>query len=220
MGKKCVIFGLTNMSRMLHYDLEHYAGVEVVAFTVDGAYRTEETFDGLPVVAFEECAGIYPPETHTMLICLGYKKMNRLREEKANAAKAVGYELQGFIHPDAFVADNAVIGEGNIILEGVVVSYGAVICDGNIIWNGCNISHGTVTGNYKHFSGGVTLGGLAKITNHCFFGMNSVISGGHTMGDSTLVGALGFVNKDTEPYSVYVPGRTVKLEGKSSTELL
>ena len=55
--------------------------VRVVAFTVDAAYKTADTFLDLPVVAFEEVAAAYPPGTHSMFVALSYAKMNQLQAE-------------------------------------------------------------------------------------------------------------------------------------------
>ena len=38
--------------------------------------------------------------------------------------------------------------------------------------------------------------------------------------DYTLVGAAAYVKKDTKPYSVVVPARSVELEHKMSTDLM
>ena len=51
--KKLVIFGITDAAELAHYYFNSDSDFEVVAFTVDEAFRKEETFCGLPVVAFD-----------------------------------------------------------------------------------------------------------------------------------------------------------------------
>ncbi len=45
-----------------------------------------------------------------------------------------------------------------------------------------------------------------------FFGDNSIIMGGITIAENCVIGACSFVNKDTEPYGVYVgtPARRIR----------
>ena len=91
MKRKCVIFGTTDFGKMLRYYFEKYADVQIVAYTVDKAYLESDTYDGLPAVAYEEVEKAYPPTEYTMVIALGYKKMNQIRQQKFEDAKRKGY---------------------------------------------------------------------------------------------------------------------------------
>ena len=51
---------------------------------MDKAYIKCETLCGVPVVAFEDIEKAYPPDKFKMLIGIGYKDMNSLRELKFN----------------------------------------------------------------------------------------------------------------------------------------
>ena len=99
MKRKCVIFGTTDFGKMLRYYFEKYADVQIVAYTVDKAYLESDTYDGLPAVAYEEVEKAYPPTEYTMVIALGYKKMNQIRQQKFEDAKRKGYRIENFVHP-------------------------------------------------------------------------------------------------------------------------
>ena len=217
--KRCVMFGLTIFSQMLRFYVEKYSEVEVEAYIVDAQYKNSDSFDGLPVETFETLEEKYPADQYSVIIGLGYSKMNDLRKQKFLQVKEKGYKIQGFIHPSV-IEEMKEYGEGNIILEGAVVGYKVRLGDGNIIWNGCNISHESAIGDFNYFSPGTTLGGKTVVGNNCFFGMNSVIRGPKTVADYSLVWAGCFVSDDTEPYGVYVPARSVHLENKKSTDML
>ena len=201
MKRKCVIFGTTDFGKMLRYYFEKYADVQIVAYTVDKAYLESDTYDGLPAVAYEEVEKAYPPTEYTMVIALGYKKMNQIRQQKFEDAKRKGYRIENFVHPSV-VDESVAMGEGNIILEHVTLAYGTKIGNSNIIWNGSQISHESQVGDYN-----------------CFLGINSTVLGNRTLEYATLVGAGAFVKENTEPYSVYVPARSICLENKKSTEM-
>lgn len=218
MKRKCVIFGTTDFGKMLRFYFEKYADVQIVAYTVDKTYLGSDVYDGLPAVAYEEVEKVYPPEEYTMVIALGYKKMNQIRQQKFEDAKRKGYTIENFIHPSA-VNDAVEIGEGNIILEHVTLAYGTKLGNSNIIWNGCQISHESQVGDYNFFSVDSVIAGKTTVNNNCFLGINCTVLGNRTLADATLVGAGAFVKENTEPYSVYVPARSVCLENKKSTEM-
>ena len=74
--KKVVLFGTGLFAAIIHSYLRHDSPYEVVAFTVDGDHQQEDSLYGLPVVAFEDVASIYPPPDHGMMIAVGYQRMN------------------------------------------------------------------------------------------------------------------------------------------------
>ena len=218
MKRKCVIFGTTDFGKMLRYYFEKYADVQIVAYTVDKAYLESDTYDGLPAVAYEEVEKAYPPTEYTMVIALGYKKMNQIRQQKFEDAKRKGYRIENFVHPSV-VDESVAMGEGNIILEHVTLAYGTKIGNSNIIWNGSQISHESQVGDYNFFSVDSVIAGKTVVKNNCFLGINSTVLGNRTLEYATLVGAGAFVKENTEPYSVYVPARSICLENKKSTEM-
>ena len=58
--KKLIIFGTGELAQIVHYFFKHDSDYCPVAFTVDGAYLEEANYEGLPVVAFEECPAVSP----------------------------------------------------------------------------------------------------------------------------------------------------------------
>lgn len=216
--KTCIVFGNTYYSEMLSEYLEEYAEIEVVAYTVHREYIEGSICAGKRVVAFENIEQEFPPENHSMLVALGHKQMNTLREEVFSEVRKKGYVLQSFIHPDAKVYTQQ-IGQGNIFLESVNISKHVQIGDGNIFWNGCNISHHSVIGNYNFFAPSVATGGKTVIKNNCFIGINATIKGGITVEDYTLIGAGAYLAKSSEKYDVFVHGKRNRLENKISLEM-
>jgi hypothetical protein len=87
---KIVIFGAGDIARLAEFyfatDSEH----EVVAFAVDAAYRTADTFHDKPLIAFDGVASMYPPSSHKMFVAVSYARMNEVRQAKYNEAKALG----------------------------------------------------------------------------------------------------------------------------------
>lgn len=103
MTKPLVIFGSGDIAQLAHYYFTRDSEYEVVAFTVDRDYASVSEFCGLPLVAFDEVAQRFPPESHAMFVALAYAKLNGVRKEKYLAAKALGYELASYVSSHATV---------------------------------------------------------------------------------------------------------------------
>ncbi len=90
---KVIIFGVLDTAELAHYYLEHDSEHEVVAFSVNREYIQEESFRGLPLVAFEDVETIFPPAEYSFFAPMTGRNMNRNREAIYNEVKAKGYNL-------------------------------------------------------------------------------------------------------------------------------
>ena len=215
--KKVVIFGLEQFAEMI-YKLLREDGREIAAFCLDEAYINGVTEKlGLPVVAFEKLEEYYPSSEYAIIFCIGYTDMNRLREKRIKQARERGYEVLGYCNPTAIIQTED-IGEANIFMEGCVIGQGVKIGEGNIFWPASHVAHHTVVENYNFFTISCAVAGNTKINNYCVFGNNCTVKNRVEIGEGTLVGAGAYIAHSTEPWSVYVPPRSYRLEGKSSLD--
>ena len=216
--EQVIIFGLGSFAHMMYQLLEQDVNYQVSAFCVDKAYIGEEKeIFGLPVVAFEELESSFSKEEYGILFCSGYNQMNQIRKGKIENAKKRGYRILGYTHPTAIIQASS-IGVGNIFLEGTIAGQNSTIGDGNIFFPMAHVAHDTIVGNYNFFTISCAIAGNVKIHDCCVFGNNCTIKNGIEIREGTLVGAGAYIAHSTEPWSVYVPPRSYKLEGKSSLD--
>lgn len=216
--KNVIIFGLEQFADMIFHLLENDDGYHVCGFCADKQYMNgaEEKFS-LPVTAFEELEQRFEPKEHGILFCIGYTDMNRLREQRMMEAAQRGYKILGYAHPTALIQTED-IGQGNIFMEGSVIGQGCTIGNGNVFYPMAHIAHHTTVGNYNFFTISCAVAGNIKIDDYCVFGNNCTIKNGIEIQEGTLVGAGAYIAHSTEAWSVYVPPRSYKLEGKSSLD--
>lgn len=215
--KKIIIFGLTDLALRVSHHILQDSQYEVVAYTVERKYMQEQ-FLNKPVVPFENIEKYYPPESFGMLICVGYTSMNKVRERIFSEAKVKGYRIMSYIHPTATISTDT-MGEGTIIFERVIIGQFVKLGAMNVFDIGTVISHHSEIGDFNYFAPSVAMAGYATVGKNCFFGVNSTIRNKVSISDYTLVGAGCYISKDTEPYSVQVPARSVTLERKSSLDM-
>ena len=205
-----VVFGLGDIARLAHFYFSTDSPHRVVAFTVDAAYKTADSFQGLPVVAFDEVTTHFPPASHQMFVALSYAQMNAVRAAKYDEAKAKGYTLATYVSSRCSYISQHPPGDNCFILEDNTVQPFVTIGSNVTLWSGNHIAHDAVVGDHCFISSHVVVSGHVSIGTHCFLGVNATLRNGLTIGDRTLIGAGALIMKNTPPGSVWVPERTAK----------
>ncbi len=204
MKKPLVIFGYGDIAELAHYYFSTESNYEVVAFTIDASYIKVPLFCDLPVVAFEEVAQHYPPESHSFFIALSYSKLNAIRKEKFLAAKEIGYKLVSFISSRATVLNNGKIGENCFILEDNTIQPFVTIGDNVTLWSGNHIGHHSIIKDHTFISSHVVVSGGVEIGEQCFVGVNATLRDHIKVGNRCVVGAGALLLVDAEPEGVYI----------------
>jgi sugar O-acyltransferase (sialic acid O-acetyltransferase NeuD family) len=218
--QKSLIFGTGDLAELLYYHLEKNIDnmPKVCGFTINQVYLSSHEFCGLPVTPFEDIFGRYSPDEYGIFVCVGYKEMNKGRRKAFEGVRNKGYNILSFIHPAARI-DTLDIGEGTIAMPNVVVGEFCTIGEGNIFYHGSMLAHHSHIGSYNFFAVDSCVAGHVKVGDGCFFGAHSTVRNGLTIGDYTLTGANAYVEKNTAPFSVVVPARSMTFDGVSSLDM-
>lgn len=204
MTKPLVIFGSGEIAQLAHYYFSADSDYEVAAFTVDADYIQEDTFCGLPVIAFEEVANKYPPSQYDFFVALSYSKLNTVRKEKYLAAKALGYHLTSFISSHATVLNEGRIGENCFIFEDNTIQPFVTIGNNVTLWSGNHIGHHSTIKDHTFIASHVVISGGVEIGEQCFIGVNATLRDHIKIGDKCVLGAGTLLLGDTEPEGVYI----------------
>lgn len=216
MKKKLVIFGSGDIGQLAHFYFSSDSDYEVAAFTVDAEYIREESFCGLPVVAFEDIARRYPPESHACFVALSYSKLNAVRKEKYLAAKAMGYSLVSYVSSRATVLNEGRIGENCFILEDNTIQPFVTIGNNVTLWSGNHIGHHSTVHDHTFIASHIVVSGGVEIGEQCFIGVNATLRDHIKIGDSCVVGAGTLLLGDAEPEGVYIGAATERAKVPST----
>ena len=212
---RVVIFGAGDIARLAHYYFTHDSTHDIAAFTVDKEYIKNPTFLGLPLVGFDEVIKLYPPVDYKMFVAVSYAKMNKVRAEKYERAKQLGYELVSYVSSKCvFLTDNPV-GDNCFILEDNTIQPFVKIGNDVTMWSGNHIGHDSLIEDHCFISSHVVVSGNVHIQKYCFLGVNSTLRNSITIAPETLVGAGAVITSDTIEKGVYVPQRASLLTKKS-----
>lgn len=215
---KLVIFGAGDIARLAHYYFTRDSEHEVVAFTVDEKYRQAETFLDLPLIAFEEITNSYSPREYKMFIALSYSRMNKLREEKYQMAKANGYKLVSYVSSRCSFLTDHPAGDNCFILEDNTIQPFVKIGNNVTLWSGNHIGHDAIIEDHCFLASHIVVSGYVRIGNNCFIGVNATLRNSITIAPETLIGAGAVIMKDTVVKGVYLPQRA-ELFSKKSDEI-
>lgn len=216
MTQRLVIFGTGDIAQLAHFYFSRESDYEVIAFSVDTAFLKEGSLCGLPVVAFEEIARAYPPDTHGMFIALSYSRLNALRKEKYLAAKAMGYRLVSFISARASVLNDGRIGDNCFIFEDNTIQPFVTIGNNVTLWSGNHLGHHARVGDHCFISSHVVISGGVEIGEQCFIGVNATLRDHIVIGNRCVIGAGALLLADAAADGIYLGQATERSKVPSS----
>jgi len=157
--KKVVIFGAGTLARIVYVYLSKDTNYEVAAFTVNIEYLGEGKLLGLDVVPYERIEETYPPDRFSMLVAIGYKRVNKARAEVYEKCKSKGYEMINSISSQTIHWDYVDIGDNCFIRENTVIQPFAKIGNDVIMGSACLIGHDAIIGDHCYISNHATVCG-------------------------------------------------------------
>lgn len=216
--QKIVVFGNSVFAEHLYFLLTQDSPYEVAAFTVDGSYIREETLFGLPVVPFETVDTLFPPGEYKMIIPISFQRVNRLRAEKYQQAKAKGYQLISHSSSTAISYPGLALGDNSIIMERCIIGPLAEIGSDVIVASGAIIGHHAVLKDHCFIAPGAVVLGGATVEEYSFIGANATVKEEVRVAREGLVGSGVTITRNTREKGVYL-GPEAVLHQKRSDEL-
>lgn len=116
----------------------------------------------------------HPPETHGMVMAIGYKDLTA-RWRAWERVRRAGYCSPSLIHPRAYVADTATVEDGAFIMAGAIVDVHARVGELAVLWPGACVNHDAVIGRNVFISPNATVCGNAQVGGHSFIGAGAAL---------------------------------------------
>lgn len=200
---RLVLAGNAVTAQILLSYLDKDSRYEVAGLTVDDEY-VGAGLEGNPCVGLSGLQAAFAPETHRILMAMGYNDLNRSREAMFHRLKAMGYAIEAYVHPDARVYTDQPLGEGCIILPGAVVEPCARIGANTMVWSNVTVAHHAAVAENCWLAAGTVLSGQARVERNCFLGVNSTVVNEVTVAEYNIIGACALVSKNTKPRTVHI----------------
>jgi len=110
-----------------------------------------------------------------------------------------GFSLVSLIHPSVQLARGVTIGDGTVLMPGVVINSDAKIGRDAIINTCSSVDHDCVIGSGVHVAPGSVLCGAVRVGNMAFIGAGTVIIPNISVGSRATVGAGSTVISNIPP---------------------
>jgi len=208
--QKIIIIGNGISAEILYKYLSSDERYQVHAFAADGEYIQEKQKLGLPVEDLDTLTKAYSPKEYDVLLAVGYKKINGIRQEMYHKVKSLGYKVVTYIHPSANIFNDFDIGEGSVILPGTTVEPFVKIGINTVVWANCVIGHHAEVGDNCWVASGTVIAGQAKIGNNSFLGVNVTVSNQVSVGAFNIIGGNTAIHKNTKENEVFLSAQGEK----------
>ena len=209
--QRIVIFGTSVYSHYLYYTIKAERRYNIVAFSLTKYIISDstDTFCNLPIYPLENLKDCIDGQ-FKVLICVGYKNMNKGRECIYKMCKELNYEIFTYISTRA-ICDTE-IGEGCIVMPTAYIPADTHVGICNVFNPSSNISHTGALGNFNWIASDVSMAGNVTMGDFCFVGVSSVINNSIKIGSEVFIGANSHLTEDAIDGMAYIgsPAKTKK----------
>ena len=148
-------------------------------------------------------------EVDYAIVGVGHVRNADARKKIVEQTLAAGFRLPALISPQASVNENVTLGDGTVVMDGVVINSDTVIGKFGIINTRSIVEHDCIVGDFVHVGPGAVLCGGVTVGNNTLVGAGSTVVQNLKIGSDCLIGAGSVVvDHCTEPGTyVGIPSR-------------
>lgn|SRR5574344_2024142 len=210
---KIIVWGTGQIAQVFCYYLKKDTNHEICAYTMDKEFvKDKKEFDGKPLIAFEEIEKYFSPNEYKMAIMMGYKHLNKYREEKYLAAKEKGYSFISYVSSHSIC--DAEIGENTFIFNHNDIQPFTKVGNNVVIWANTGIGHHAIIED-NCFLASPKVSGATIIRKNSFLGTNCTIGDHVEIGAYSVIGTGAIVTKSVPEGTVIATKQTKSLDLKS-----
>lgn len=207
-----LIFGASEHARCVIDIIEQVDEYQIVGIidllkekgSVYQGYKVLGDIDDLPDI-------IETYDVHKGIIAIGDNYLRKKKTAMINS-HSIDFSYVSAVHPSTIVGKNVCIGNGTVIMAGVIVNNDTAIGEHCYLSTKASLEHDSVLGDFSSLSPGVTTGGHTKVGFCTAIGLGANILHGKTIGDHSVIGSGSLVTKDIESYVVAygIPAKIVR----------
>ena len=194
---KILLIGAGGHARSCIDVLEDENQFEIAGLIEKGESMFNESL-GYPVIGTDDDLKVLRQQYKNALITVGQIKSPKNRIKLYQLLKELDFTLPVIVSSRAYVSKHSQIGEGSIIMHGVIVNANAKIGNNCIVNNRALIEHDAVIGDHCHIATGAIINGEVSVENETFIGSGAVIKQAISVGKNCVIGAGVVLKSDIE----------------------
>jgi sugar O-acyltransferase (sialic acid O-acetyltransferase NeuD family) len=200
---KILLIGAGGHARSCIDVLEEENQFEIAGLIEKGESISNESL-GYPVIGTDDDLKVLRQQYKNALITVGQIKIPKIRIKLYQLLKELDFTLPVIVSSQAYVSKHAQIGEGSIIMHGVIINANAKIGNNCIINNRALIEHDAIIGNHSHIATGAIVNGGVSVGSESFIGSGVVTKQYISIGNDCSVGAGVTLKSDVKSGQVII----------------
>jgi UDP-perosamine 4-acetyltransferase len=158
----------------------------------------------------DEAIQEYASDEVVLALGLGSTHDTARRARLFNETHTKKFDFPPIVHPQAFVASEAMLGEGAQVMVGAVVQSGTRVGENAIVNTNASVDHDCDIRGHVHIAPGATISGGVILEEGVHVGTGASIVQEIRIGEQSIVGAGAVVIEDvpTETTVIGVPAHT------------
>ena len=186
----------------------------VVALVDDDESLWGASIRGCPIYGMEELArSIEDGEVRALAVSIHSNSRKPVHERLRE--RFPGVPFPALIHPNAYLGQGVVVGDGVLIEPGSTIGTESVLGEGVIVDTGVTVSHHCNIGRFCHLAPGCVISGNVRIDDNTVIMAGAVVNNTSTIGRNVVVTPGSVVTYDTVEDSVIMHGNPARVTGKS-----
>jgi UDP-perosamine 4-acetyltransferase len=166
--------------------------------------------DDIEHLGGDEALQEYASDEVVLAVGLGSTRDMTLRARLFDGMHTEEFDFPPVIHPQAFVASEAMLGEGAQVMAGAVVQPGTRVGENAIVNTNASVDHDCDIRRHVHVAPGATISGGVVLEEGVHVGTGASIVQEIQVGEQSIVGAGAVVIEDVPPETtvIGVPAHT------------
>jgi sugar O-acyltransferase (sialic acid O-acetyltransferase NeuD family) len=196
-----ILIGAGGHARSCIDVIEQSGQFKIAGLVEKGKLNNKENL-GYPIIGTDDDLQNLRQKYSHSLITVGQIKSPKIRIKLYQLLKELDFTLPVIVSSQAYVSKHAQIGEGTIIMHGVIINANAKIGNNCIINNRALIEHDAVIGDHCHIATGAIINGEVSVGNETFIGSGTVTKQAISIGNNCIIGAGVVLKNDIESNKV------------------
>lgn len=194
--KKVVVFGSGGHAKVLLDTIEKINDYHILG-VIDSFKDVNTTVYGYKILGDETILLSLNSEIYGGIVAIGD---NWVRSQVVEKVKKLipNFKFVSICDPSAVISKSVVIGDGTVVMAGVVVNCDSQIGEHCIINTNSTVTHDCILGDYVSCGPGSLIGGNVKIGDYSAVALGANVIQSINIGEHTVIGAGSTVVKDIE----------------------
>ena len=198
MKEKLIIIGVNGHGKVVADVALAEGKYKEIAFLCN--FEKKKECMGFPVIGKNADAINYIHEAD-FFVAIGE---GELRSTIMEELSSKGATFATLIHPSVVLGSRVEIGEGTVVMAGVVIQAETQIGKGCIINTSSSVDHGCELGDYVHVAVGAHVCGQVRIGAHTWVGAGAIIKNGTIICSECIIGLGAAVVKNIKEKGIYI----------------